>query len=63
MSYKDFKEYWDQLEICNLSPHSLGDDDCASEGRCAWHVKTVEGKILSKLEDLVNLFQKVKECP
>ena len=26
MSYKDFTRYWDQLEICNLSPDSLDDD-------------------------------------
>lgn len=26
MSYKDFGRYWDQVEICNLSPDSLDDD-------------------------------------
>merc|ERR1719328_913230 len=26
MSYKDFMQYWDQLEICNLSPDSLDED-------------------------------------
>ena len=44
MSYADFKKYWDQLEICNLSPHSLGGDDCAGEN--AWNVKTVQGKFM-----------------
>ena len=45
MSYKDFRSYWDQLEICNLSPDALGDDHCATDGGAKWHVKTVEGKI------------------
>ena len=38
MSYKDFTKYWDQLEICNLSPDSLGDDY-----KVRWEVASFEG--------------------
>ena len=34
MSYKDFGRYWDQLEICNLSPDSIADDRQASLSAC-----------------------------
>ncbi|ODM97216.1 Calpain-B [Orchesella cincta] len=27
MSFKDFRKYWDRLEICNLSAHGLDDDE------------------------------------
>ena len=26
MSFKDFTKYWDQIEICNLSPDALDED-------------------------------------
>ena len=49
MSYKDFKNYWDQLEICNLSPDALHDDG-ESDDNVGWHVKTVEGEIVFTYE-------------
>ena len=42
MSYKDFKTYWDQLEICNLNPGTLNGEDCSEHN--TWNVKTVNGK-------------------
>jgi calpain len=41
MSYKDFKTYWDQLEICNLNPITLSGEDCSEHS--SWKVKTVNG--------------------
>lgn len=40
MSYKDFRSYFDQLEICNLTPDALDDDFSA---RPKWEVSTFEG--------------------
>lgn len=34
MSYKDFVQYFDRMEICNLSPDSLTDEDGA--GKKKW---------------------------
>lgn len=44
MSYKDFRSMWDQLEICNLSPHAL--EDCSEH--VTWQVKQVEGMIMQE---------------
>jgi len=41
MSYKDFVTFFDQLEICNLTPDALEDDFGA---RPKWEVATFEGK-------------------
>lgn len=38
MSFKDFTRYWDQLEICNLSPDSLDDDF-----KVKWEVASFNG--------------------
>ena len=38
MSYKDFTRYWDQIEICNLSPDSLVDD-----AKVKWEVASFNG--------------------
>jgi len=40
MSYKDFGRYWDQLEICNLSPDSIADD---SDDGVKWEVASFNG--------------------
>ena len=37
MSYKDFGKYWDQVEICNLSPDALDADF-----KCKWEVASFE---------------------
>ena len=39
MSYKDFMRYWDQVEICNLSPDSLDDDF-----KVKWEVASFNGR-------------------
>ena len=48
MSYKDFKTYWDQLEICNLNPITLSGEDCSEHN--AWKVKTVNGKYFPTID-------------
>ncbi len=40
MSYKDFMNYFDQLEICNLTPDALDDD---FSQRPKWEVANFEG--------------------
>ncbi|CAL8090943.1 unnamed protein product [Orchesella dallaii] len=40
MSYKDFRKYWDRLEICNLSAHGLDDEE--DEGK-RWVNNNFEG--------------------
>lgn len=41
MSYKDFGRFFDQVEICNMTPDALDDpDDC----RPKWEVASFEGK-------------------
>ena len=45
MSFKDFRNMWDQLEICNLSPHAL--EDCSEH--VTWQVKQVQGMIMRGL--------------
>ena len=43
MSYKDFMNYFDQVEICNLTPDSLESAGDFSD-RPKWMVSTFEGK-------------------
>ena len=38
MSFKDFMRYWDQVEICNLSPDSLDEDF-----KVKWEVSSFNG--------------------
>lgn len=41
MSYKDFRRYFDQLEICNLTPEALDEDDTCPR----WQVGTFKGTL------------------
>uniref|UniRef100_A0A336LNB6 CSON015267 protein n=1 Tax=Culicoides sonorensis TaxID=179676 RepID=A0A336LNB6_CULSO len=43
MSYRDFLKYFDRVEICNLSPDSLSDDQISS-GKKKWEMSTFEGE-------------------
>ena len=42
MSYKDFMNYFDQLEICNLTPDAL-DEEIADENALKWQVGMFKG--------------------
>lgn len=42
MSFKDFQKYFDRLEICNLSPDSLTDEDIEI-GKKKWEMSVFEG--------------------
>lgn len=41
MSYKDFTRFFDQLEICNMTPDALDDPD---DNRPKWEVSSFEGR-------------------
>jgi len=43
MSFKDFMLYFDRLEICNLSPDSLEEEELDSEGKMKWNMSVFEG--------------------
>lgn len=43
MSFQDFKRFFDRLEICNLSPDSLTEDDL-SRGKKKWEMSVFEGE-------------------
>uniref|UniRef100_A0A182MAF2 Calpain n=1 Tax=Anopheles culicifacies TaxID=139723 RepID=A0A182MAF2_9DIPT len=43
MSYRDFTRYFDRMEICNLSPDSLGDDEF-TRGKIRWEMSMFEGE-------------------
>ncbi|XP_044730408.1 calpain-B-like isoform X3 [Chrysoperla carnea] len=42
MSYKDFQKFFDRLEICNLSPDSLTEED-VELGKKKWEMSVFEG--------------------
>lgn len=42
MSFRDFCHYYDRVELCNLSPDSLTDDDIRS-GKKRWEMNEYEG--------------------
>lgn len=46
MSYRDFLKYFDRVEICNLSPDSLSDEQI-SHGKKKWEMSTFEGEWVS----------------
>lgn len=43
MSYRDFLKYFDRVEICNLSPDSLSDEQ-VSMGKRRWEMSVFEGE-------------------
>ena len=43
MSFQDFKRHFTRLEICNLSPDSLTEDDL-SHGKKKWEMNVHEGE-------------------
>lgn len=43
MSYHDFIKYFTQLEICNLNPDSLSEDDL-NAGKKKWEMSVFEGE-------------------
>lgn len=43
MSFQDFKKYFTRLEICNLNPDSLTEDDL-NAGKKKWEMSVFEGE-------------------
>ncbi|XP_062558498.1 calpain-A-like isoform X3 [Armigeres subalbatus] len=43
MSYRDFTRYFDRIEICNLSPDSLSEEQ-VNRGKLRWEMSTFEGE-------------------
>ena len=43
MSFQDFKRFFTQLEICNLNPDSLTEDDL-NAGKKRWEMSVFEGE-------------------
>ena len=43
MSFKDFCKHFQRLEICNLSPDSLEEDELAETGKKKWEMSVYEG--------------------
>jgi hypothetical protein len=43
MSYRDFLKYFDRVELCNLSPDSLSEEQ-QSRGKKKWEMSTFEGE-------------------
>ncbi|XP_066277386.1 calpain-9-like isoform X3 [Branchiostoma lanceolatum] len=41
MSYEDFLTYWKNIEICNLTPEAMGDED---EEKLKWNVNNMVGR-------------------
>jgi calpain, invertebrate len=43
MSYRDFLKYFDRVELCNLSPDSLSEEQ-QNRGKKKWEMSTFEGE-------------------
>ena len=43
MSFKDFQRHFQRVEICNLSPDSLEEDELAETGKKKWEMNVHEG--------------------
>ncbi|KAL1123741.1 hypothetical protein AAG570_001514 [Ranatra chinensis] len=44
MSYRDFAKYFDRLEICNLNPDSLSEDELKDGDKKRWEMSVFEGE-------------------
>lgn len=44
MSYKDFSRYFTRLEICNLSPDSLTEEELLEGHKKQWEMSVYEGE-------------------
>lgn len=44
MSFKDFQSHFDRLEICNLNPDSLTEDEVEEGNKKRWEVSFYEGE-------------------
>ncbi|KAG8248730.1 Calpain-1 catalytic subunit [Homalodisca vitripennis] len=44
MSYRDFTKYFMRLEICNLSPDSLTEDEVSANDKKRWEMSVFEGE-------------------
>lgn len=43
MAYKDFTTYFSRLEICNLSPDSLSEEELLEGHKKKWEMSVFEG--------------------
>ncbi|KAK4872397.1 hypothetical protein RN001_014426 [Aquatica leii] len=44
MSFKDFQKHFDRLEICNLTPDSLTEEEIAQGNKKQWEMSVFEGE-------------------
>ncbi|KAF5279505.1 hypothetical protein FQA39_LY05615 [Lamprigera yunnana] len=44
MSYKDFQKHFDRLEICNLTPDSLTEEEISQGDKKQWEMSVFEGE-------------------
>lgn len=44
MSYKDFEKHFDRLEICNLTPDSLTEEELTEGHKKKWETSVFEGE-------------------
>lgn len=44
MSFKDFCTYYERLEICNLSPDSLTEEELTENDKKRWEMSVFEGE-------------------
>lgn len=44
MSFKDFQNHFDRLEICNLNPDSLTQEEIQEGNKKRWEVSFFEGE-------------------
>lgn len=44
MSFKDFMKHFDRLEICNLTPDSLTEEELTEGHKKKWEISVFEGE-------------------